>query len=172
MTKGQKIPPLTEELRDDLINFRKVFVKEAAKISRDELTKTAKDAILAFYHDYTPSSYQRHYYNFLNNSFKPLYKNNHNVSYSGGIWLTPEDLDQIYEGDAMTDVADSVYGGYHGNVKALGVEVDIPEMSPSPMEIILNKYDEMVSDFCSNGERWWRAFNVAASFPYKRLSFK
>ena len=167
----QKIPSLAETMRDELINFKEVWTKEAAKVARDELTKTAKDAILAFYHDYTPSDYQRHYYNFLKNSFKPLYKNNHKVTYSGGIWITFDELDQIYKGDAQM-IGEQVYAGKHGNWETLNTELSTPTMSPSPMEIILKKYYELVDDFYNNGSCWWKAFSVASSQPYTMISFK
>lgn len=166
----QKIPELAKTLTEELTRFRSAWVKEAAIIARDELSQTAKDAVLAFYRDYAPSTYQRHYYNFLTNSFKPLYKNNHGVSYSGGIYITLEDLAQIYRGDAEM-IGEQVYAGEHGHFETLGVDMPTPVMSPSPMEIILRKHDELVDDFMNNGARWWRAFNVAASQSYTMISF-
>lgn len=166
----QKIPSLTKMMTEDLENFRKVWVGEAAKIARDELTETAKEAIRAFYRDYTPSDYQRHYYNFLTNSFKPLYKNNHRVTYSGGIWITLDELDQIYRGDA-TMIGEQVYAGEHGHWETLGTDMPTPVMSPSPMEIIMNKYNEMVVDFSTGGARWARAYNAGASQTFKIISF-
>ena len=166
----QKIPEIQKLLTDELKEFRSAWLKEAAVIARDELVETAKSAVLAFYHDYTPSTYQRHYYNFLTNSFKPLYKNNHGVSYSGGIYITLEDLAQIYRGDAEM-IGEQFYAGEHGHFETLNTEMPTPIMTPSPMEIILNKRKEIESDFSTGGARWWRAFNAAASLPYTLISF-
>lgn len=161
---------LAKTLTNDLRMFRSTWVKEAAIIARDELVETAKGAILDFYKDYTPTAYQRHYYNFLTKSFRPLYKNNHGVSYSGGIYITLEDLSQIYEADAMV-VGEQVYAGEHGHWETLNTDLPTPVMTPSPMEIILNKQREIEQDFSTGGSRWWRAYSAAISMPYTMISF-
>lgn len=166
----QKIPSLAKMMAEDLERFRETWISEAAKIARDELVETTKEAIWRFYKDYTPSDYQRHYYNFLTNSFKPLYKNNHKVTYSGGIWITFDELDQIYRGDAQM-IGEQVYAGEHGHFETLNTNLPTPIMSPSPMEIIMSKYDEMVVDFTTGGSRWVRAYGAGASQTFKMISF-
>ncbi len=117
----------------------------------DELTKTASFAIEDFYEDYPPHVYQRHYYNFEKKSFKRYYEHSHGKKFYGGVELTPERMDDIYEG-TVSQVFSSVYNGFHGIPYEKGSSDDIEDkrkikrMSPTPYEIILDKQYEIVLD--------------------------
>lgn len=127
--------------------------KAAAKI-RDELYEEGKLAIEEFYNSYNPIYYRRHYYNFYNKSFKKYYSNAHGNIYIGGIELTPENLDEIYQ-DPASEVFDTVYAGLHGPAGAItfgysGVNESPRNFSPvprssSPMQRLLDKRDYIVA---------------------------
>lgn len=139
-----------------LEDYIKKKVQEIGRITagkiRDDLTEEAKIAIQAFYDDYSPKYYHRHYYNFKKNSFKKYYANPHNKIYYGGVELTPEALDDLYQ-DNTEQVFDSVYAGFHGVASMIGEGYysigQTPQkfalvprrMSPSPMQRLLDKRD-------------------------------
>lgn len=147
----------------DLKEYLEKYSKEVGRITaasiRDELTETAFNAIVQFYEDYSPKSYQRHYYNFLEKSFRKYYSNAHGNIYRGGVEFTPQLMDDIYQssnGYSSTQVTeqvfDTVYAGFHGvastQIYPQGYEPRvIPHvMSPSPMEIIEKRRDEIVDN--------------------------
>lgn len=135
-------------LENDLIKYFHKTLSHTAGIIADELTETAAFSIDAFYKDYSPRYYHRHYYNFENRSFRRYYSNPHGKNYSGGVEFTPDMMDDIYK-DPVGEVFDMVYAGFHGvssgyeNPNTFTVT---PVMKPSPMEIILRKRDEIVKD--------------------------
>lgn len=145
MAKKQNIT--WEDVRKDLTKYmQNVLSGTAAKI-RDDLTEEAFNSIKFFYASYTPSYYKRHYYNFLNKSFKKYYANPHNVIYRGGVQLTPEEMDDIYQ-DPTYEVFDSVYAGFHGVSSMFYAPYSFsvtPVMEPSPMQRILDRRDYIVS---------------------------
>lgn len=138
---------ITNELIQDLKTYGSAMCVSLATQTRDEMYEEAKYAIDAFYNDYKPLYYRRHYYNFEKNSFQKYYKNPHNSIVRGGVELTPFDLDNIYRADASY-VFELVYSGQHGNVGAFPHQINnIPRvMSPSPMEILLDKRDYIISN--------------------------
>lgn len=128
----------------------KVLSSAAGKI-RDELTEEAFNAIVYFYTSWAPKYYRRHYYNFLEKSFEKYYSNPHGTIYRGGVKLTPEEMDDIYQHpkndpdyDIVQEVFDSVYAGFHG-VSSMFVNpytfTVTPVMDPSPMERIYARRD-------------------------------
>lgn len=143
-------------LKDYLEKYTKEVGRIAAANIRDELTETAFNAIVQFYEDYSPKSYQRHYYNFLEKSFRKYYSNAHGNIFRGGVEFTPQLMDDIYQSSkgysssqVTEQVFDTVYAGFHGvastQIYPPGTEPRvIPHvMSPSPMELIMNKRDDI-----------------------------
>lgn len=133
-------------LESDLVKYFHKTLSYTASLIADELTETAAFSIDAFYNDYSPRYYHRHYYNFKNKSFRRYYSNPHGKTYAGGVELTPEMMDSIYQ-DPVGEVFDMVYSGFHG--VSSGYEkpysfTATPVMKPSPMEIILQKKEEIV----------------------------
>ncbi len=145
------------QLTEYLEQYTKEVGRVAAGTIRDELTEETFSAIVKFYTSYTPRSYKRHYYNFLEHSFKKYYSNAHGNIYRGGVELTPELMDDIYQnsldysGPQITEqVFDTVYAGFHGvastqiypnNTNSRFIP---PPMIPSPMELILTKREYII----------------------------
>lgn len=164
-----------KQLVDDFVRDIKQYASNIAKFTataiRDDLYKTAYDAIVTFYDDYQPKSYNRHYYNFLNKSFKKYYHNNHDTKYSGGIILSAEWMDDIYRASERSDlgtefVFDLVYEGYHGwdtgwTVPSEPVTNGFGErMQPSPLDLIEKRYNYIsrhINKYINNAEAKARA---------------
>ena len=129
------------EIKSDLKKYLGAYLSGTAGKIRDELTQEAHDAIELFYASYTPVSYRRHYYNFRTKSFEKYYSNAHGTVFRGGVTLTPDKMDDIYQ-DPTLEVFDSVYAGFHG-VAAMFVSPKsffvTPHMDPSPIEMIYAK---------------------------------
>lgn len=127
-----------------LEQYTKNILRITAASIRDELAETASSSLVAFYEHYTPRYYKRHYYNFLEYSYKKYYSNPHGTVYRGGIELTPDVMKNIYTIDTE-QVFDTVFAGFHGVAsthmypEGTAHQFVPPRMSPSPMEIILNK---------------------------------
>lgn len=139
------------DLSDEIARIKKYSAdvcRTAAGLIRDELTKTAAEAIELFYQNYDPSSYDRHYYNFRENSFEKYYAKSGNYYY-GGVKLTPENMEDIYTRDKGNpqEVFESVYAGFHGPIVGyMRAGFQIPIMNPSPMDLIVAKRDEIVTN--------------------------
>ena len=163
---------ITADLKTDLNKFSVEVSKALAKQVRYEMLETAQDAIVRFYADYTPVRYKRHYYNFLENSFRGYYKNPHNQIIRGGIELNPEFMDNIYDKKRTSEsteiVFNLVYAGYHGDITATGHGYEIPPMNPSPLDIINTKHRYIIENIkkYQNG-----AFLKASGESYKTLRF-
>lgn len=145
------------DLEKDLKKYIGNVLSGAAGKIRDDLTDEAFNSIAYFYTSYTPVSYHRHYYNFMEKSFEKYYSNPHGKIYRGGVRLTPEALDDIYQ-DPTQEVFDSVYAGFHG-VSSMFVSPYTfsvtPVMEPSPMERILARRDFIaanIGDYVSYGK--------------------
>lgn len=99
---NQGINDLIDDIISDLERYNRNIASFAAVEVREELAKTASQAIEAFYHDDVfhglsgPLFYYRNYYNFRKKSYKKYYKNSHDTKFSGGIILTPENMDELY----------------------------------------------------------------------------
>lgn len=136
----------------------------AGKI-RDDLFKEAKSAILAFYQSYNPNYYHRHYYNFEKNSFRKYYSNKHNTIFYGGVELTPQNLDSVYQ-DNTQEVFDTVFEGFHGPAGMFYTPKTFslipPRMIPSPRQRLLNKQEEIMKkkgNYIAYGKRIARREN-------------
>ena len=151
------------ELENHIKKYTKDVMRVTAGKIRDDLTEEAFTSIVKFYTSYSPKYYHRHYYNFMENSFKKYYANPHSKIYYGGVELTPEAMDNIYQ-DSTEEVFESVYAGFHGPASMigggyatnLGIEprffhqssgkytYNIPErMKPSPIESLYIKQNEI-----------------------------
>ena len=142
-----------------LKNYLEQYAREVGRVTaasiRDELAETAFNAIVKFYESYSPRTYRRHYYNFLEKSFRKYYSNAHGIVYRGGIEFTPQLMDDIYQSSrgyspsqVTEQVFDTVYAGFHGVASTQiypgsSPRYSPPVMRPSPMELILSKRDEI-----------------------------
>ena len=142
MRKKAKIT-INNKLRDDLKDYSNQFIRGVVEEVKNELTETAFNAITRFYTSWTPKSYNRHYFNFMNYSFKGYYKNPHNSIVRGGVELTPYRMRNIYE-DPTQEVFDLVYHGYHGMASI--TSPNVPVMSPSPIELIYLRRNNIVKN--------------------------
>lgn len=146
---------ISMNLEKELDDYLTEFSVGMAAFVRDEMHECTKHAIDAFYNNYRPKNkeplfYNRNYYNFRNNSFSKYYENKHGKIIRGGVELTPGNMDDIYRAD--TDyVFNLVYAGYHGSVWTLPNEIKNvpPVMNPGPLEILLNRRDEIVKNIDS-----------------------
>ena len=132
-----------------------------AKQVRDELNDEAVYALENFYASYAPKNgpilsggyewkfktpkgvpyvYDRTYTNFLKKSFKKYKQDKHHSIVYGGVELSPDFMDSIYQNPVET-VFDFVMSGIHGH-PSLGLQ----QMDPSPIEIIRNKKKEIVEN--------------------------
>lgn len=139
---------IDQKLIKDLEKYSTTVCKSLATQTREEMYKTAQYAIEEFYNDYDPIYYKRHYCNFKKNSFEKYYKNPHGSIIRGGVELTPYELDDLYRADSEY-VFNLVYSGFHGNVNMLPTNniSNVPHiMSPSPLDILLDKRDYIVNN--------------------------
>lgn len=120
-------------IESDIKEYAQNVLKNTAGAVADELTSTAAEAIDSFYADYEPEYYDRHYINFKNNSFKRFTHNNRNTVYSGGVELSTDQMEPLYNG-TLDQVFTSVYMGFHGLPIAF-----TPVMDTSPFEMIFEK---------------------------------
>lgn len=153
------------DLGTELKNLKADVGNYIAGEASNRLSKTANAAIKSFYDDYTPRNYRRHW-QFEDKAFKP-YRNSNgkNGKYYGGIRLTPELFDDVYDinkykvygmvmgcviGEDVTDNPDidfdSVYalGGYHGPNSIFNN--DPPPTRPDPITQILDELDNIYAD--------------------------
>ena len=152
---------ISNQLYDDLKKYGKNFCIGMATQVRDDLTKSAAVAVESFYQDYRPFYYQRNYYNFRKKSFKKFYENKHQQIIRGGVELSPEHMDSLYQ-DPVSEVFDMFYAGYHGVASGFGgvginrqtgaiTEYEpysftpVPIMRPSPLEIIQEYRDTIIN---------------------------
>lgn len=140
---------ITDALVSDLRKYGEKICVGLATMVRDKLESETISAIEAFYNDYTPIYYKRHYYNFTKHSYSKYYKNPHGTIVTGGILLSSEDMDDIYQ-DSKEEVFDLFYHGFHGVASGF-IEpksfTNVPEiMSPSPLEMIINARDDIVKN--------------------------
>lgn len=185
LKKGEKImakKDVIDDLITDIEHYCSNIAKYAAIEAREDLYKTAQNAIDYFYDEWQPTYYERHYYNLKEKSFKKYYHNNHNKTYSGGIELSYEWMDDIYRADTEL-IFNLVYAGYHGlknvnwrdedgNITSIGTPVIMHPFtpyhitSPSPMEIIEEKQRKILR----NPEHYLRVgMKKAGSETYKVL---
>ena len=142
MGKKSKVT-ITDKLIKDLTEYSKNFRIGMATKTRDNLAKATAVAIEMFYQDYTPKYYKRHirngkHYNFGELSFEKYYYNKHGSVIRGGVKLSPEQMESIYQ-DSKEEVFDMFYAGYHGVASGFVSPytfTPVPVMSPSPLEII------------------------------------
>lgn len=143
---------ISKDLLTDLQKYSATVAISLATQVRDEMNTTAQKAIEDFYNHYRPKNgeplyYKRHYYNFRKKSFTKYYKNPHNSIIRGGVELTPYNLDDVYRADTEY-VFNLVYLGYHGNVGMFPHHVTNvpPVMSPNPLDILLDKRNEIIKN--------------------------
>ncbi len=145
----EKASDFIDLLEKDLKKFQNNIARYTVQKMADDLTKEAKNAIEKFYSQYNPEDSSLHngriyYYRHWN--FRKTYKRhyeNHNPKYVGGIELLPDSLPDVYTGRSSSpmEVFGRVYYlGWHGIASGQG---KVPIMSPSPMQLIMNKYDEI-----------------------------
>ena len=119
---------------DEIKAYGQQVCKRAAGIIRDELYNSAIDAMGAFYSDYQPTFYRRHYYNFMDRSINKYYANNHGSVYHGGVELSTARMEPIYQ-DPLGEVFDLVWHGFHGSPAKTTLDIR-PVMNPSPIELV------------------------------------
>ena len=125
-------------IRNDMEKYKNTLGRSLAGQFRDELTLAATNAMGAFYGDYTPKRYKRHYYNFMENAFRKYYSNPHNTIFRGGVELTPGALDDIY-GEEVEIVFDDVFEfGFHGPSEFAPARMDRP-----PLRRVYDKQEEI-----------------------------
>lgn len=146
---------IRKELKKELRDLSKRVTHGAADYVRDMLVDAAYEAFERFYCDYTPAhyglgtSYQwkfykpsgtpLHYdrtYNILENGIRKFEDKRGNII-RGGVEINPDWLKDVYEKQTPQFVFETIYeDGWHG-VPNNG----IPNMSPTPEEIIKRKYN-------------------------------
>ena len=181
----QNVSYITKQLKKDLIKYGNNIAKNMALTIANELTEEARLAIEDFYNGYTPQYYVRHY-NFRN-SFKRYYKN-HGDHFTVGVELTKSNIPNVYS-DPVDEVFMRVYHGFHGYASVFdndihnvidkntnlptGVTVQHkgnipPRMVPSPIERLLKKRKEIVSNIYTYQSN---ASQVAKNNNYSYLKF-
>lgn len=137
------------EIEERLTKHANRACSAAAGKARDDLFKEAQTAIAAFYASYDPDYYHRHYWNFEKRSFKKYYSNKHNVVFYGGVELTPQNMQSIYQ-DSVQEVFDTVFAGFHGPagmfVSPKTFSTIPPRMTPSPMQRLLKRREMILKN--------------------------
>jgi hypothetical protein len=153
-------------LANEIKHFSCEVAKSLAIMTRDKLYEDMDNIITKFYKHYpNPLYYKRHIVDGgiggnVKRSFKKYYMSSHETTYSGGISLSPEWMEDIYNNQrknnrVSTDyIFNLIYAGYHGNIGMLPWEVSNipPVMNPSPWELILRKRDNLVKNAQKNGD--------------------
>jgi len=160
---GQSVSSITKQLKKDLIKYGNSVAKNMAQTIADELTEEARCAIEDFYNSYNPQYYTRHY-NFRD-SYKRYYRN-HGDHFTAGVELMESNIPNVYS-DPVDEVFMRVYHGFHGYAGIFDNNIyDVidrntnlptgataqhrgsipPRMVPPPIERLLNKRDEIVSN--------------------------
>jgi len=167
------------DLKSDIKQYGDTVAKYSAKECSEELSRSAYNAILAFYNDYQPIVYRRHmrrgkHYNLGQNSFTKVFEKSSKDVYTGGIILSPDGMEDIYrtvnwQGHRVKDIVfDIVYQGFHGLDGWTQFDVRPAEpyaiTSPSPSEIILKKADGIAK---SPAPYIHKAIIIANSKDYK-----
>lgn len=134
-------------LKQDLKKYSDSICRNVASEIADELTEDTTFAIGAFYSDYSPDVYVRHYYNFMNKSYRRYYSNPHNKIFRGGVEFTPNQMDNIYQSKryGSNTTIEEVFGsvieaGSHGPE----LYTKVPPMKKSPMEMVINDRDNII----------------------------
>lgn len=147
---------IKDELKRELKKFAEQVCIGAATYSRDKLTDIAIESFERFYCDYAPvpgglyTSYQFQFYrpsgnpkeydrtyNILRNGIKKYYENKHGKIIRGGVELDIDSLEDNYN-YSPAFVFQTIYEeGRHGPV------LGIPNMNPTPKELIENGYDNL-----------------------------
>ena len=144
------------DLAKEIEQFSRDVARELAIDTREQLVKEASLAINKFYSHYTPEHYHRHLPigKNIKKSFRKYYANAHNYVYSGGIEISSDWMNDIYRAD-KDYVFNLIYAGYHGNVAMFPFQVNLvpPIMSPSPLDIILDKRDELIKGVQNNANK-------------------
>lgn len=135
-------PSEIQKIKGSVEDYLEKVGKAASEIIAKDLAYEARMAMFAFYSSYTPHVYERHYYNFMSQSYK-AYVDNRNGIYNGGVLLDPSFLDDLYE-DSPSEVFHNVYAGYHGNPE-ISEKYGIPRLLPTPMERILDRKKEIIN---------------------------
>lgn len=132
---------LSEDIDKLLFNV----TKNMATQIRDDLYDEAVFAIEKFYQHYEPHFYLRG--NGLKKTYKKLYQNSHGKTIKSGVSLSNDKMPNDY-GIRNDYIFNLGYSGYHGNVSMFPNYSGFvpPIMTPSPLEIILNKRDNIISN--------------------------
>jgi len=135
-------------LDEQIKNYVNSVASKTAGIIADDLTDEASSSISDFYNDYEPKYYRRHYYNLKENGFRRYYRNPHNTIFYGGVELTPEKMDDLYNAPPE-QVFNTVMDGFHGVASMISSgnadmgfvrqTTFVPRMIPSPMDMLLDK---------------------------------
>ena len=168
-----KASTFAELLEKDLKKLQNNIARYAIQEIADDLANETENAIEIFYSQYDPEDLSLHnghiyYYRHWNfrKSFKRYYEN-HNPRYIGGVELLPDSIPNVYRGRSSSpmEVFGRVYYlGWHGIASGQG---KVPIMSPSPMQIIMRKYD----DIKENSEKYFNnAVQKALKDTYNIIS--
>lgn len=168
------MPKQNQQLFNDIANeikdYSNAIAKEMAIKAREDIFQSANEAITKFYNHYQPKFYNRHSSPFISynirKSIKKYYHAPHGNVFSGGIELSPESMDNIYK--IRTDyIFNLIMAGYHGNIPMLfgsrswgessyspSFIANVPPiMEPSPLDIILNKRDNLIKNAARNANK-------------------
>ena len=130
------------QIENQLEKYAKRACSAAAGKARDDLFEEAQAAIADFYASYDPNYYHRHYWNFEKRSFRKYYSNKHSTVFYGGIELTPQNMQDVYQ-DNTQEVFDTVFSGFHGPAGMFETPKTFklipPRMVPSPLQRLLDK---------------------------------
>ena len=159
---------MIETINEDIETYSRNIIKYASQEIRDRLEKKAKDAIEQFYQDYTPGDHYRTnhpefggekpwFYDRTGNlrkAYRPVYMN-HGDHIKSGIILSPEFMDDVYEG-TKTMVFNMTWGsGFHGHDAWEPYHISGTEFtpyavtSPSPLWCVKTEYQTILQELRS-----------------------
>ena len=142
---------LAKEVENQIRSRINPVLKELAATTRDELYNAANSAIADFYRHYNPTYYQRHYYN-LPRSYRKSYTIANYKKYFGGLLISYTYMDNIYLATTEGVFNAVINKGFHGLD-----DIYAPPLSPTPIERIYKRRDEIAADISSHGAIYSRA---------------
>lgn len=146
-----------KDLEHDIRRYNENIAKFMLKDIADEMTDVAKSSIKSFYEQYDPEDPSKHdgrvyYYRHWNfNKITKRYYSNHNPKFYGGVELQMFEIPSVYQGRHSDPIMvfNRVMWGLHGIASTQYAEGQIkcvvPTMSPSPMELINDKFDYIIN---------------------------
>ena len=146
-------------IRNKIQKYGEKVAADVAHTIENELEESTLYAIAAFYSSYTPNTYERHYFNFMDRSFMRYYHHSSGSNrFYGGVVFTPGAMADIYQDDTREVFETVVMEGFHGPAGMIGMgyagvgeypyafDRIPPRMYPTPYQLVCKDRDKIASN--------------------------